>query len=123
MRQANGVSTTPKLRLLASEARNPRPDAILVALCATLQASLAVVRSLDADPGTTFDEMARTREVQDRLMVEVAETPARTAAGRRAKAALAVDVLDVDSMEFLHSASVMTFLEGLARDVLVEVAQ
>jgi hypothetical protein len=50
----------------------------------------------------------------------VAATRAVTRAGRRAKAALAVDALQPDNLAFLDAKIVMDFLEGLARDMLAE---
>jgi hypothetical protein len=106
-------------RIPAPSVMPGRVDAVLVALCAKLQASFVEARKLDVNPATTeADRIA----IQDGILEAVAETPARTRAGRHAKAALAVDALRPDNMDWLHGKLVMDFLEGLARDMLAEAA-
>jgi hypothetical protein len=99
-----------------------RDDAALVALCAKLQRHLAVVRALDADPTTPVARLIRLCDVQDAMLAEVAGARAVTRAGRRAKAALAVEVLRAETLSLLDGVTPILLVEGLARDVLAEAA-
>jgi hypothetical protein len=95
-------------------------DAALIALCTRLQACFVVARALRTHPAATEDDRLAIQDMQDDLLEAVAETPARTRAGRHAKATLAVDVLRPANMDWLHGKLVMDLLEGLAHDVLAE---
>jgi hypothetical protein len=98
-------------------------DAPLVALCAKLQAAMVATQCLEANPTSPGAAVVRACEKLDAMLGEAADIPAWTRAGRHAKAALALDVLLPDNLNLLHSAVVMDLLEGLARDMLAEVAQ
>ena len=108
---------TPALSIVPEMA-----DSALIALCTRLQACFVVARTLGTHPATTEDDRIAIQDMQDGILEAVAETPARTRAGRHAKATLAVDVLRPANMDWLHGKLVMDLLEGLVRDVLAEAA-